>query len=162
MGFLAVLLRVAFEKKKKKITAPPCLEVLIIHPRSRGTTTPPAGHSPRFRGSYLRPWNTRHHSVSVSNIQHRSHTVPPPPSFSFHFLISSFLCFVFCHLPPNLLNPPRSPILMRRKTETTRIEGRRWQPFLSRGVVGNLHSFPGFWPHPSVPQSAQLDFVKSL
>lgn len=49
-----------------------------------------------------------------------------------------WLCF-FCHLPPNLLNPPRSPILMRRKREATHIEGWCWQRFLSF-LVGNLHS----------------------
>lgn len=41
----------------------------------------------------------------------------------------------YFHLPPNLLNPPRSPILMRRrrKRETTSIEGWSWQRFLSLG-----------------------------
>lgn len=49
------------------------------------------------------------------------------------FKLKPFCSRVFCHLPPNLLNPPRSPILMRRKREMTRIEGWCSQRFLSMG-----------------------------
>lgn len=34
-----------------------------------------------------------------------------------------FLVWRVCHLPPNLLNPPRSPILTEKEREARRIEG---------------------------------------
>lgn len=90
----------------------------------------------------VRPWNMEQPSLPsqtrcrvalwvLTHIYNVIHTCPPPPSFNFDS--SHFILLCFCHLPPNLLNPPRSPILMRRRRETTRIEGWCWQRFLSRG-----------------------------
>lgn len=90
------------------------------------------------------------------NIYHCTHTVAHHPLLAFTFSFHPFCVLFFCHLPPNLLNPPRSPILMRRKTETTRIEGRRWQPFLSRGcgqpsVISWVLTHPSFSTLSSFP-----------
>lgn len=54
----------------------------------------------------------------------------------------TFLLKCFCHLPPNLLNPPRSPILMKRKRKTAHIEERCWQRFLSMGHSHSLYIKP--------------------
>lgn len=66
--------------------------VVIVHPRFRSTTTLPDGNC---HGSVVLTWGpeTLHITLSVSNIQHLSLYSFPPPSVSFHFLISSF---VFC------------------------------------------------------------------
>lgn len=51
-----------------------------------------------------------------------------------------FCSSVFSHLPPNLLNPPRSPILMKRRRKTTRIEGLVLTAISLNRLCGNLHS----------------------
>lgn len=128
LGCSAALLPVAFVKET---TAPSCLEVSIIHQMDHYAPCWTVSSVQRFLPEALK------HSISLCecfqtfSIDHTQFAHHPPLAFTFyHFIL--FVLF-FCHLPPNLLNPPRSPILMRRKTETTRIEGRRRQPFLSRG-----------------------------
>lgn len=59
-----------------------------------------------------------------------------------------------CHLPPNLLNPPRSPVLMEREREARRIEG-GW----GRGPV-SLDVGKGFPPSLRIFKSKKIKSKK--
>lgn len=115
----------------------------------------------------LLTWGPLKHSTSLRvfptfNTEHRTHTVSPPPSFSFHFLISSFLCFFVTYHQTYWILHDR-PFWWGGRQKRHALKAGADSHF-SQGVVGNLHSFP-FWPtplSPPFPRSAHLDFVKSL
>lgn len=86
-----------------------------------------------------------HHSYPVYVLSNSS---PPFSLTSSNWTNLLLKCFFF-HLPPNLLNPPRSPILMKRKRKTAHIEGWCGQRFLSMGCGQLSFSQSLHHTHPS-------------
>lgn len=147
---------------KKQMTVPPFLSIQF---------SPEAPLLPLldiFLGSEVLTWcpETLWITLSVSNIQHLSPYTHcfPPPSVSSHFLMSSFLCFFFVTYHQTYWILHDRPFWWGGRQKRHALKAGAGSHF-SQGVVGNLQSFPGFWPTPlsqPCPPSTHLYFVKTL